>query len=283
MYKLFLTLFVLFTGSFAYGQNLPAVNELTLKDHTVTLNDVDVEINSDGFLKQIQTFYTRDHIDDSRPLLYEPIHFHYYSTPKAQVKLNPISFKFIASAKDVTIWNALSGSDELQQEIKGEILATGLVKYRIRLKALKDVMLNTINFHIPFQKSTAKYLAGLNQPAGLRADTVKWDWNGSGKVIPAVWIGDERQGLYLSLNDQRTFNDANLKNAWINDGKGKLQINIKGSSMLVEFNTGNINLKQGEELAFDCNLIISKSGSLIKVFNPRKKFKAYRKLDIKSR
>lgn len=283
MYKLFLTLFALLSGIFVYGQNIPEISNLTITDRTITLSGLGVEINSDGFVKQILTFYKRDHSDEGRPLLFEPFHFHYYSTPKAQIKLNPTVFKLISASKDAIIWNALSGSDELKQEITGEMLANGFVKYKIRLKALKDVMLNTVNFHIPFQKTAAKYLAGLSQTAGLRADTVKWDWNGSGKVVPAVWIGDERQGLYLSLDDRRSFNDAKLKNGWINEGKGKLQINIKGSSMLVEFNTGNINLKQGEELAFDCNLIVSQSGNLKKVFNPAKKFKAYRRLEIKSR
>lgn len=262
----------------AYGQSMPAkVNQLSIKNHTIRLNGLDVEINTDGFLKQINTFYSQDHTGESHPLLYEPIHFHYYTTPKAQIKLNPLNFNLVSAVKDSIIWNALSTSDDLQQEIKGKMLASGLVKYKIKVRALKDIKLSSINFHIPFQKSTAKYLAGLNQPAGLRADTVKWDWDNKDKTAPAVWVGDERQGLYLSLSDQKNFDKA--KNGWINEGKGKLQINIKGSSMLIEFNTGDIILKQGEEINFDCNLIISQAGNLKKVFNPDQKFKAHRKLE----
>ena len=63
MNKLILTLFTLFIAALVYGQNITAVNQLSIKDHTVTLNGLDVEINSDGFLKQIHTFNSKDHTD----------------------------------------------------------------------------------------------------------------------------------------------------------------------------------------------------------------------------
>ena len=278
MNKLILTLFTLFIAALGYGQNITAVNQLSIKDHTVTLNGLDVEINSDGFLKQIHTFHSQDHTDEGRPLFYEPIHFHYYTTPKTQIKLNPLNFNLTSSVKDSITWDAVSSSEDLKQEIYGEILANGLVKYKIRVTALKDVRLASINFHIPFEKSTAKYLTGLNQRAGLRPDTVKWN-NNNDKTAPVVWIGDEKQGLYLSLFNKKDFENANTKNGWINEGKGKLQINVKGSSMLFDFNTEKIDLKEGEELSFDCNLILSQAENSKKVFNPSKKFKGYRKLE----
>ena len=49
--------------------------------------------------------------------------------------------------------------------------------------------------------------------------------------------------------------------------------------MLFDFNTENIDLKEGEELSFDCNLILSQAENSKKVFNPSKKFKGYRKLE----
>lgn len=281
MNKTFLTLLILLIAVSVYGQKLSSVNQLSLIDHTITLNRMGIEINSDGFLKQIQTFYSEDHTGEPQTLLYEPIHFHYYVTAKTQLKLNPSIFKLISSSKDSVVWNVLSTADELEQDIKGEMLTNGLIKYKIRIRALKNLTLNSINFHIPFQKPTAKYLAGLNEIAGLRSDTVRW--NANQKTIPAVWIGDEKQGIYLSLNEQKIFNQLNTKNGWLNEGSGKLQISIKGSSMLLELNTGNITLKQGEDLVFDCKLIVSEPQDSKKLFNPGKKFKAYRKLEIQAK
>lgn len=257
---------------------------ISIADHVISIPGRKLEINTDGFPKQIQSDY---HLQDADSkainLLYEPIHFHYYSTPKAQFKLNVSDFKIISVSDNHIIWNAISASTDLEQKITGEMVDNGLVKYKISVKALKDVLLHSISFHIPFEKSASKYLAGLNEKAGLRADTVKWTWGNGNKKLPEVWIGTEQLGLYLSLSAQNMFGTAGIMNGWVNDGNGKLQINIKGSSMLAEFTTGNINLKQGDELVFDFNLVISEAADANKEFNAAKELKASRKLVAKAK
>lgn len=269
---------------FLYFTSAAQQKIISIADQVISIPGRKLEINTDGFPKQIQSDY---HLQDADSkainLLYEPIHFHYYSTPKAQIKLNVSDSKIISASDNHIAWNAISASTDLEQKITGEMLANGVVKYKINVKALKDVLLHSINFHIPFEKSASKYLSGLNEKAGLRADTVKWTWSNGNRKLPEVWIGTGQLGLYLGLSTQNMFGTAAIRNGWINDGNGKLEINIKGSSMLAEFTTGNINLKQGDELIFDFNLVISEAADSNKGFNPAKKLKASSKLVAKAK
>ncbi len=232
---------------------------LSIADKIISISGKKLEINADGFPKQIQSFYDWEFNKfgfNPTNLLYEPMHFHLYITPKTQEKLVVNTFNLLSESKDSIAWEATSYSSSISQHIKAKIDGNGLISYDIKLKALKDISFSNINFHIPFEKNSAKYLVGLENKGYLRPDTVRWAWKTANVSNPEVLIGNDNIALYLSLDQHKNPENLHIKNGWCNDDNGRIQINVKGSSMLMEFSTGSVTIKAGEELAFDFNLLM---------------------------
>ncbi|RZL26939.1 MAG: hypothetical protein EOO96_22355 [Pedobacter sp.] len=246
-----------FTIIFFFGLSSSAQQKgISIADKIISISGRKLEINADGFPKQIQSFYDwQFNAFGFKPtnLLYEPIHFHFFTSPKTQEKLVVGTFNLLSEGKDSIIWEATSSSANVSQYVKAKMIGNGLINYHVNLRALKDVSLSTINFHIPFEKGVSKYLMGLGNKANLRPDTVKWCWEMVDEVNPEVLIGNDNAALYFDINQHKTLEILHIKNGWLN---GMMQINIKGSSMLTEFSTGAVALKAGNELAFDFNLLL---------------------------
>ena len=232
---------------------------ISIADKIVFVSGKKLEINADGFPKQIQSFYDWEFNKFGfKPtnLLYEPIHFHLFTSPKTQEKLVVNTFNLLSKSKDSIAWEATSSSVNLSQHVQAKMVNNGIVNYHIQLKAFKDISFSNINFHIPFEKDATKYLVGLGNKGYLRPDTVKWDWNSANVLNPEVLIGNDNAALYFSIDRSKTPTASHTKNGWRNADNGKIQITIKGSSMLMEFSTGSVTIKAGEELTFDFNLLM---------------------------
>lgn len=237
---------------------------LKFQGKIISVGDKKIEINADGFPKQI---YNEDL---SQNLLYEPMHFHFYSLPKSQEKFINNDFKILAENKDSIVWIALSASANLEMIVKGKVLSNGLVTYKVKIKAIKSISYSAINFHIPFEKSGSNYLTGLGQKTYKRPDTVKWAQSNWQKVKPAVWIGSEKLGLYFRIKESSN---------WLRNNNGAMQINIKGSSMLTDIYTSKVILNEADELKFDFSLILTPQSSEYSKLSFGKQFKLYEKLD----
>ena len=232
---------------------------ISIADKIVSISGKKLEINADGFPKQIQSFYDWEFNKFGfKPtnLLYEPIHFHLFTSLKTQEKLVVNTFKLLSESRDSIAWEATSSSANLSQHVQAKMINNGIVNYHIQLKAFKDISFSNINFHIPFEKDATKYLVGLGNEGYLRPDTVKWDWNSTNVLNPEVFIGNDNAALYFSIVRSKTLETSHTKNGWCNADNGKIQITIKGSSMLMEFSTGSITIKVGEDVAFDFNLLL---------------------------
>ncbi|MDN3587042.1 DUF6067 family protein [Pedobacter aquatilis] len=264
-----LVAFILFLNSIVVFSQDVSSSKLKVQGQLISLNNMKFDVNADGFPKQYYNI-NGGLFDKSENLLYEPMHFHFYTSTKSQEKMNIINCNISSESGDSVIWNAKSASNNLSMNVAATMFSNGFVNYKVKLTALKDVELSSINFHIPFQKSVSKYLLGLGRKDYYRRDTVKWNdqqWN---KIKPAFWIGNDSLGLYLRINTNSN---------WLKRNNGSIQINIKGSSMLTDIYTGKLSLNQGDELNFDFNLILtSHSVDDVKTSFPDR-FKQYEKLD----
>ncbi|MCX2432698.1 glycoside hydrolase domain-containing protein [Pedobacter sp. GR22-10] len=243
---------------------------LKVDGNVISLLGRKFEINSDGFPKQIQTFFNTEmtgYTDKPNNLLYEPIHFHFYNTPKTQEKFITGSFQITSKEAGTVKWKANNTSKNLAMDLEGTLEFDGYIHYVIKVTALNDVLFSNVDFHIPFDKSATKYLMGLGEKGGVRPDTVKWKWDVANKNQDAVWIGNVNAGLYYHLRDENYVRPLNtnfylqkplvLPKSWGNDNKGGIQINIKGSSMLADSFTGARSMKKGDVLYYNFNLLIT--------------------------
>ncbi|KQR65249.1 glycoside hydrolase domain-containing protein [Pedobacter sp. Leaf176] len=243
---------------------------LKVEGNVISLLGRKFEINADGFPRQIQTFFNPEmtgYTEKPNNILYEPIHFHFYNTSKIQEKFVNGNFQITSKEAGMVKWTATSTSENLKMDIEGSLEFDGYVHYVVKVTALKDIDFSNVDFHIPFEKGSTKYLMGLGEKGGLRPDTVKWKWDVAHKNQDAVWIGNVNAGLYYNLRDEHYLRPLNtnfylqkplfLPKSWGNDGKGGIQINVKGSSMLADNFTGARTMKKDDELYYNFNLLIT--------------------------
>ncbi|MEI9958815.1 MAG: glycoside hydrolase domain-containing protein [Ferruginibacter sp.] len=129
----------------------------------------------------------------------------------------------------------------------------GFMKYTVKVIALNDIDFKDIVMHIPFQKDKADYLMGLGQKGGYRPEKVNWKWEVATKNQDGAWIGNVNVGLQYSLRDEKYVRPLNtnfylqkpllLPSSWGNDGKGGIDVTIKGSSMLANNYSGARSMK----------------------------------------
>ncbi|MEH3111798.1 glycoside hydrolase domain-containing protein [Pedobacter terrae] len=262
-----------------YAQDLDSYHSLKVAGQTLSIRGHKIEINADGFLKQVGgDGYLSDSIAKRHHILYEPIHFHYYIDAKKQFKFIPTEFRFLTIGKDAVTWRARSIADGLNQDVFGKAYANGVIRFKVFVSGA-EVKFENVNFHIPFNISNSNYFGGLGQKGNARPDTVKWNSSSRLKTKPAFWVGNVWEGLYLRLDDQPVVNNHKILNGWLNEKNEGFQINVKGGSMLSNFTTGNIALASGQELTFNYTIIISEHGSLKLPVNSKQKLKRLLYLD----
>ncbi|UKT62843.1 glycoside hydrolase domain-containing protein [Pedobacter mucosus] len=243
---------------------------LVIEGNVISLLGRKFEINADGFPKQIQTFFNSEmtgYSEKPNNILYEPIHFHFFNTPKTQEKFTPSNFQFTNKEAGTVKWTATNTSTNIKMDVEGSLEFDGYVHYIVKVTALQDVDFSNVNFHIPFDKGSTKYLMGLGEKGGIRPDTVKWKWDVANKNQDAAWVGNVNAGLYYNLRDENYVRPLNtnfylqkpllLPKSWRNENKGGIQINVKGSSMLADSYTGARSMKKGDVLYYNFNLLIT--------------------------
>ncbi|WP_295670223.1 glycoside hydrolase domain-containing protein [uncultured Mucilaginibacter sp.] len=244
---------------------------LIVKNNTISLLGRKVEINKDGFPKQIQTFFTPEMTGYSKlpnDLLTEPIHFHFTKmTDGKNMALKGQGVRFTKTEPGTVQWKAVSSNDIVQMEVTASLEFDGFIAYTVKVKALQDVDLKDITMHIPFTKDVAKYMMGLGQKGGYRPDNFEWKWDVTHKNQDGAWIGNVNAGLQYSLRDEKYVRPLNtnfylqkpllLPSSWGNDNKGGIKVSEVGKSILADNYSGERKLVKGEELYYNFNLLIT--------------------------
>jgi hypothetical protein len=241
---------------------------LQIDKQVITSKEVRFEISDDGLPKRFYLVGSDSEVK-AQQVLFEPMHFHFYTSAKTQEKMNSTGFDVAVQNADSIVWHANSASTSLKMSVQGKMLTNGVVSYHIYITAIKDVSLTNVNFHIPFEKQASKYLTGLGEKGGLRPDTLRWQYNNWRKVKPIVWIGNDLLGMYFNIQRSTTL---------LSNTNGAMQINVKGGSMLLDVHADQIVLKENEQLNFDFNLVVTPQISTELQVPVTKKLKFYNKL-----
>ncbi|MEO5995837.1 MAG: glycoside hydrolase domain-containing protein, partial [Chitinophagaceae bacterium] len=244
---------------------------LEINNTTISLLGRKVELNTDGFPKQIQTFFTPEMTglsNQPNDLVTEPIHFHFTRMNDGKdMKLKSNGLVFTKREAGTVQWKATSSNDILKMEVSASLEFDGFISYTVKLTAKQDVELKDITMHIPFKKEVAKYMMGLGQKGGYRPENVEWKWDVTSKNQDGAWIGNVNAGLQYSLRDEKYIRPLNtnfylqkpllLPTSWGNEGKGGITVGIKGSSMLANNFSGTRKLNKGDSLYFNFTLLIT--------------------------
>jgi len=242
-----------------------------IEGNTISLLGRKVELDKNGFPKQIQTFFSpemTDYTTTPNNLLYENIHFHFVrKTDGKNIKFTDGGIEFTKKEAGTVQWKTKSISDSVQVDVSGSLEFDGFLAYTVKVTALQDVNFKDVTMHIPFNKIAATYMMGLGLKGGLRPEMVEWKWDVATKNQDGVWLGNVNAGLQYSLRDEKYVRPLNtnfylqkpllLPNSWGNGDKGGITVGIKGSSMLANNYTGERQMKKGEVLYYNFNLLIT--------------------------
>jgi hypothetical protein len=243
---------------------------LAVKDNTVDLLGRKVEVNSDGFPKQIQTFFTpemTEYANTPNNLLTEAIHFHFLNAGGKNIKLKSEGLQFIKQEPGTVQWKATSGNDSLKMEVSASIEFDGFMAYTVKVEALNDIDLKDITMHIPFKRDVAKYMMGLGQKGGYRPENFEWKWDVAHKNQDGAWVGNVNAGLQYSLRDDKYMRPLNtnfylqkpliLPSSWGNGDKGGIKVKDDGKAVLANNYSGERKLHKGDVLYYNFNLLIT--------------------------
>ena len=246
---------------------------LTIQGDTlISLLGRNIKLSQQGFPEQIQTFFTPEMTELSTTpnnLLAENIHFHFIRKSDGKdIRLKPQGLQFTMKTPGTVQWHSIVTSDELQMDVSASLEFDGFLAYTVKVTALQDLDLKDIVMHIPFQKEAAAYMMGLGQKGGYRPDSMyRWKWDVAHKNQDGAWIGTVNAGLQYSLRDEHYVRPLNTNFylrkpllapvSWANGGNGGIDIGIKGKSMLANNYSGPRQIKKGDTLYYNFNLLIT--------------------------
>lgn len=244
---------------------------LQVTDTAISFLGRKVQVNKDGFPAQIQTFFKPEMTSigtTANNILAEPIHFHHIESESGKaIQWKNSGVRFLQKDAGTVRWEAVNTSQKLRMQVNGALEFDGFLAYTVQLVALEDISFKDITFHIPINPAMADYFMGLGRKGGHRPDSVLWKWDVAHKNQDGGWIGNVNAGLQFSLRDEHYVRPLNtnfylqkpllLPQSWGNGTNGGIDIFRKGSSVLVNAYNGARNMKAGDTLYYNFNLLIT--------------------------
>jgi len=267
---------------------------LKVNGHVVSLLGRKLWISQQGLPEKIETFLSPEMTSyTSRPneLLESPINFVITGQTNGNtMTLTGKEFQFTQKDSGTVQWRAVSSNDTLEMAVTATMEFDGFISYKVKMTALQDVHLEQLSLQIPFKKEAAKYMMGLGQKGGVRPEKFSWKWDVAHKNQDGAWIGNVNAGLQYSLRDEKYVRPLNtnfyllkpllLPSSWGNEGKGGITITEESKSVLADNYSGERNLKKGDVLYYDFNLLITPFHAINTDFQWATRFyHAYRPLD----
>ncbi|MHC0445581.1 glycoside hydrolase domain-containing protein [Flavobacterium sp. 3-218] len=243
---------------------------LTVNNSEIALLGRKLILAPNGFPAQIQTFFTPEMTSvgtKANDILSAPIDFHFVDAAGKELQWKNSGVKFTKKEAGTVSFENTSTSKSAQMEVNATVEFDGFVHYTVKVTALEDVTFNDINFQMPMQPTSAKYMMGLGQKGGDRPATFDWKWDVAHKNQDGAWIGAVNSGLQFSLRDEKYSRPLNtnfylqkpllLPTSWGNENKGGITITPNQKSVLVNAYSGARTMKKGDVLYYNFNLLIT--------------------------
>ncbi len=228
-----------------------------------------LEIADNGLPAAVTTFFGKSNEelkDRGEPLINSAFRFIIELDNGKTIRLKPGDMNFLEQTPSKVSWSVLNTSDEFDLECTGRMEFDGFVDYKLKLTAKSDVKVRDIRLEIPMNKEKSEYMMGLNHEGGYRSPVWKWKWDVT-KNQDMLWIGAVNGGMRIKwkaenyrrplINIYYEFGPLNLPSSWGNAGKGGVNIADKEADVQISAYSGAREIKQGETLNYDFELLIT--------------------------
>jgi len=163
-------------------------------------------------------------------------------------------------------WSTVSRSERFAVQVSGALEYDGMLDYRMRLEALRDISVDEIALSIPLEPDAAKYMLGLGFRGGRRPLRVDWKWQIENHQ-EGVWLGAVNKGLQYVLRDDSYVRPLNtnfyqnqplrMPTSWFNDGSGGIRIESGADEVTVVNYSGDRRMAAGDTLQFNIRFLLT--------------------------
>ena len=203
---------------------------------------------------------------EGEQLIKQPFRFIIEQENGEIIHLMPGEIEYTSQSPSSISWMAHNTSQECELICRGEMEYDGFADFKLTLKSKKTFRVKDIRLEILMNKEKASYMMGLNHEGGLRTPDWEWKWDTT-KNQDMLWLGDVNGGLRIKwkaenyrrplINIYYSFGPLHLPPSWGNGGKGGVNIREVEDAVLVNAFSNQRELKAGEVLHFDFELLIT--------------------------
>ena len=228
-----------------------------------------LQIAPDGLPANIISFFgpSNQHLQEKgEQLINHPFRFIIEKETGEIIHLKPGKISFTSHSPSAISWTVHNSSDECELICRGLMEYDGFSDFKLTIKSKKTFRVKDIRMEIPMNKGKSGYMMGLNHEGGLRTPGWEWKWDTT-KNQDMLWIGDVNGGLRIKWKDENyrrgliniyySFGPLNLPSSWGNGGKGGVNVREEEGNVLVSVYSGQRELKAGEELHYDFELLLT--------------------------
>ena len=225
-----------------------------------------VALGTDGLPARIDTYFTPEMTGTGttpNPILAAPMRFEIAGGPA----LRSTGVRFLTRQPGTVIWESSARSTAATTTLRGELEFDGYLRYRIVVRALRDLQTDDIRLLMPMTPAASTHMLGLGLKGQRRPATLEWAWDVAKKNQDGAWIGGVNAGLWFSLRSEnyvRPLNTnfylqkpLNLPTAWGNGGRGGIRIAEADGQVQVRAFSGPRLVAAGDSLVFDAHFLIT--------------------------
>lgn len=182
------------------------------------------------------------------------------------IQLQPGTLEFSGQTPSKIVWQVLNTSNECDLECTGQMEYDGFVDYKLKLTAKVPIKVRDIRLEIPIAKDKAEYMMGLGHEGGFRSPVWNWKWDVS-RNQDMLWVGAVNGGIRIKWKAENyvrplnvlyyEFGPLKMPPSWGNEGKGGVDITEKNKEVLVNAYSGDREIKEGDVLNYDFELLIT--------------------------
>ena len=217
----------------------------------ISLSFKEIKFTKDGLPASIKVF--------GEEVLSAPVQFN-VAVAGSNLKFSTPKSKMVKQATGIVIKEFEQTNKSILLKTRSEVESDGYLRYIFSLEAQEDVEISDIKIEIPYKKSVANLLMGMDTRGIEAPDTYDAKWQ---LPYDAFWLGNTKTGLHCELRGA-SYNGPILgfykpapPNSWFNEGNGGFKIRTNGNQRNVIAYSGNRILKKGEKLEYECALIIT--------------------------
>lgn len=237
-------------------------NRIEILGRTITLAPTGLPAEITSFFEASNQFL----VSDGEAVINEPFRFIIEKENGELLQLEPGELEFTDHSASHLSWRVVNRADACELVCSGRMEYEGYMEYQLSLQSKETFKVKDIRLEIPINKDKAKYMMGLNHDGGSRTPQWEWAWDTT-KNQDMLWIGDVNGGLRFKwkaenyvrplINIYYSFGPLHLPPSWGNGGKGGVNVLDKQNDVLVSAYSGERELKDGDVLNYDFELLIT--------------------------